>query len=107
MYAFRVGLPIPPPLAVISEKRLSTGTLSEDDIIKYVDEYQPAEIFLERFKFQKLTDHLRKDYRNIYSWGKSSSTCSEVFIAALNLRGRCVYCLKRLFDNKSVDVGKN
>ena len=71
MYAFRVGLPIPPPLAVISEKRLSIGTLSEDDIIKYVDEYQPAEIFLGRFKLQKLTDHLRKDYRNIFTWGKS------------------------------------
>ncbi len=71
MYAFRVGLPIPPPLAVISEKRLTTGTLSEDDIIKYVDEYQPAEILLGRFKFQKLSDHLRNDYRTIYSWGKS------------------------------------
>ncbi len=70
MYAFRVGLPVTPFLAVMSEKRLSTGELSEEQIIQIVDEVNPEQVLIGRRSFPELEAYLEQDYRLLYSRGK-------------------------------------
>jgi hypothetical protein len=70
IYAFRVGLSVPPPLAVTSEKRLETGELTEEQIIAIVDEYRPEQVLIGRFKLPALEDFLRDDYRRNRFWGR-------------------------------------
>ncbi len=70
MYAFRAGLPVPPPIAVITGKRVATGALSEDEVIEIVKEYKPGQVFIGRFKFPKLEQFLRDDYRRNYFGGR-------------------------------------
>ena len=70
IYAFRVGLPVPPPLAVISEKRMVTGNITEAQIIEIIDEYKPGQVLMGRFKLPALEAFLRDDYRRNYFWGK-------------------------------------
>ncbi len=70
MYAFRVGIPVPPPLSVISDKRLATGNLTEAQIIDMINEYKPEQIFLGRFEFAELESFLREDYKILYTRGK-------------------------------------
>jgi 4-amino-4-deoxy-L-arabinose transferase-like glycosyltransferase len=70
MYAFRAGLPVPPALAVISEKRISTGELSEDVIIALVDAYKPEQVLIGRFNFPALETYLSKDYGLAHTLGR-------------------------------------
>ena len=70
MYAFWIGAPVPPPVAVISEKRLVTGDLTEEDILNVVKEYKPEQILIGRFKHPKLNQLLDKEYRLLYTRGK-------------------------------------
>lgn len=72
MYAFWIGAPVPPPVAVISDKRLVTGNLTEDQIITAVEEYQPEQVLIGRFIFPKLNQILDDEYRLLYSRGKIS-----------------------------------
>lgn len=67
MYAFRTGLPVPPNLAVFSQKRVVSGLLTEGQVIDTVNEYQPEQVILGRFKFPALEGHLQDDYYLIYS----------------------------------------
>lgn len=67
MYAFRTVLPIPPPIAVITRKRLDTGYLTEDQIIDAVREWKPEQVLLGRFNFPDLEKYLEEDYRLIHS----------------------------------------
>jgi hypothetical protein len=67
IYAFRIGKPVPPPLAVISEKRLVTGNLTEAQIIESIREYNPEQVVIGRFIFPSLGQHLRDNYQLIYS----------------------------------------
>jgi hypothetical protein len=62
-YAFRVGLPVPPILAVPSGKRIANGELSEQQIIQVVDEYQPEQVLLREGEFPLLETHLHEKYR--------------------------------------------
>jgi len=67
MYAFRVHRPVPPLLATISQKRLSTGSLTDQDILAAMEEYHPEQVLIARFTIPALEDYLHKDYTLIYS----------------------------------------
>ena len=67
IYAFRVGLPIPPQIAVMTRKRLATGYLLEEQIIDAVMEWKPEQVLLGRFDFPSLERYLAEDYRLIHS----------------------------------------
>jgi hypothetical protein len=67
MYAFRVHKPVPPILATISQKRLSTGSLTEADILSVMEEYKPEQVLMARFTLPALEDYLKKNYTLIYS----------------------------------------
>ena len=67
MYAFRVHKPVPPILATISQKRLSTGSLTDADILTAMDEYRPEQVLIARFTIPALEDYLQKNYTLIYS----------------------------------------
>jgi hypothetical protein len=70
MYAFRVGLPVPPHLAVISEKRILTGELSESQIVATIQSIQPALVLIGRREFPDLETYLATQYRLLYERGK-------------------------------------
>jgi 4-amino-4-deoxy-L-arabinose transferase-like glycosyltransferase len=67
MYAFRVHKPVPPILATISQKRLSTGSLTEADILTAMEQYRPEQVLMARFTLPGLEDYLQKNYTLIYS----------------------------------------
>ena len=62
MYAFRAGLAVPPSLAVISGKRIASGDLTEEEIIKTISQYQPEQVLLTRFDFPHLRAYLAEGY---------------------------------------------
>ncbi len=67
MYAFRVGLPVPPILATFSSKRLATGSLTEADILTAMREYQPEQVMMARFEIPALEKYLEDHYTLILS----------------------------------------
>lgn len=67
MYAFRVGRPVPPILATFSSKRLATGSLTDQDILSAVREYQPEQIMMARFEIPALEEYLQEHYTLILS----------------------------------------
>ena len=67
MYAFRIGRPIPPPLAVFSEKRLVTGNLTEEQILDIINDYEPEQVLIERFELPVLKALLGDDYDTLYA----------------------------------------
>ena len=67
MYAFRIHKPVPPTLATISQKRLSTGSLTDEAILAAMDEYRPEQVLMARFTIPVLEEYLRKNYTLIYS----------------------------------------
>jgi hypothetical protein len=62
MFAFRVGRPVPPVLATFSSKRLATGSLTEEDILNAMREYQPEQVLMARFEIPALEEYLQKHY---------------------------------------------
>jgi 4-amino-4-deoxy-L-arabinose transferase-like glycosyltransferase len=67
MYAFRVGRPVPPNLATFSQKRVSTGSLTEKDVLDSMREYRPEQVLMARFEFPGLEDYLKENYTRIES----------------------------------------
>jgi 4-amino-4-deoxy-L-arabinose transferase-like glycosyltransferase len=67
MYAFRVGRPVPPNLATFSQKRLATGSLTEEDILAAMREYRPEQVLMARFEIPALEAYLQEDYTLILS----------------------------------------
>ncbi|MFE1746642.1 ArnT family glycosyltransferase [Coleofasciculus sp. H7-2] len=49
IYAFYAGLPVPPEIAVMSDKRFRSGNLTFDDIIAVLKKYRPEQIVLARW----------------------------------------------------------
>jgi 4-amino-4-deoxy-L-arabinose transferase-like glycosyltransferase len=72
MYAFRVGLLVPPPLAAITDKRLASGEITEAQIIQVIETYKPEQVLLGRFDLPAVEDHVREDYRRIYQFGRKT-----------------------------------
>lgn len=62
MYAFRVGLPVPPELAVVSHKRVSTGNLTDDQLIEITKKYQPEQILIGRFQLPVFEEYVKEHY---------------------------------------------
>ena len=62
MFAFRVARPVPPILATFSSKRLATGSLTEEDILKAMRDYQPEQVLMARFEIPALEAYLEENY---------------------------------------------
>ncbi len=67
MYAFRTHLPVPPHLATFSEKRLVTGSLTEDEILTAMHEYNPEQVLMARFTIPSLEIYLNEHYKLVVS----------------------------------------
>jgi hypothetical protein len=67
MYAFRVGRPVPPNVATFSSKRLATGSLTEEDILIAMRDYQPEQVLMARFQLPALEAYLQEHYTLILS----------------------------------------
>lgn len=67
MYAFRIHKPVPPILATFSQKRLVTGSLTEDDVLTSMREYQPEQVLMARFEIPSLEAYLKDHYTLILS----------------------------------------
>jgi len=62
MYAFRVQRPVPPSMATFSSKRLATGSLTDEDILTAMREYQPEQVLMARFEIPALQAYLQENY---------------------------------------------
>jgi hypothetical protein len=69
MYAFRSRLLVPPELAVFSRKRLSTGEVTEGDMIQAIEKYRPEQVLIWRFALLEVNDYLGVHYYPVYSVG--------------------------------------
>lgn len=70
MYAFRIEKPVPPQLAVISEKRLWSGSITQDQIVETIRDRRPEQVLLVRFPLERVQDHLEQHYEAIYHLGE-------------------------------------
>jgi 4-amino-4-deoxy-L-arabinose transferase-like glycosyltransferase len=62
IYAFRVHKPVPPILATFSQKRLATGSLTEENVLKAMLEYHPEQVLMARFNIPALEFYLSENY---------------------------------------------
>jgi hypothetical protein len=67
IFAFRVNRPVPPVVATFSSKRLATGSLTEEDIMAAMREYQPEQVVMARFEIPALEEYLQERYTLIGS----------------------------------------
>jgi hypothetical protein len=67
MFAFRASLSVPPELAVLSKKRISTGYLTQAEIIEVIHRYKPEQILLERFIFPQVEANIESNYNILYA----------------------------------------
>jgi len=70
MYAFRSGLLVPPNLSFITGKSLSTGDITDDQIIHTIDQYRPELVLLGRREYPAIKQYLQEHYRVLYARGK-------------------------------------
>lgn len=68
VFAFYAKLFVPPEMAVFSWKRLVTGDLTADDIVKYIRKYRPPLILFNRFPSieKNILPEIEKDYYLVY-----------------------------------------
>jgi len=59
IFAFLTGLPIPPNLAVITQKRLLTGELTQEEIRATLEAYHPEMILNSRFGLPAVDEYMR------------------------------------------------
>lgn len=59
IFAFLTGLPVPPGLSVISQKRLFTGDLTEEEIAAALEDYSPEMILNARFPLAAVQEYMR------------------------------------------------
>ena len=65
IYAFHVGLPVPPEIAVITKKRIWSNEIPADLLLKVIKTYQPEYIILQRFLYsypEVVMDYIDKNY---------------------------------------------
>jgi len=68
MYAFRARLPVPPNLALISQSRIDTGFITDQEIIETIQEYNPEQVLIGHFSFPQVEDYLSENYRLLHSY---------------------------------------
>lgn len=65
-YAFQAGLPVTPPIAAISRKRMQAGILTHDDMLHALTKYKPEYVILQRFSDEDYSapvmDEIHKHY---------------------------------------------
>jgi hypothetical protein len=62
MFAFRAHRPVPPSMATFSSKRLATGSLTDEDILTAMREYNPEQVLMARFKIPALEAYVQENY---------------------------------------------
>lgn len=72
MYAFSAGLRIPPEIAVMSYKRLNSGSLSSEKLLTVLQNYHPEQIVLARWTSRikndpKIMAYINKNYLKTYT----------------------------------------
>lgn len=87
MFAFRAGLSVPAEVAVLSDKRIRSGLLSEDYLVKILRSKRPDFVLLERFRLPAVRAELRRTYQRDLLWDgfvlfvredRNSSTSTEL-----------------------------
>ncbi len=82
MYAYRLGAPVPPNLAVTSYKRIQTGLLRASDIAREVKTSRPEVLVLSKRWGSSIRREVRRaaqgKYQVVYRDGKNGDT--EVFV---------------------------
>jgi hypothetical protein len=68
MFAFRSEREIPPELAVFSRKMLTTGWLTEDQVIAAIQEHKPRLVLFARFALPEVESYVHGQYRLIYAY---------------------------------------
>lgn len=63
IFAFRARIPVPPATAVLSRKQLETGSITQDQLIDIIQQYQPEQVFFKRFDWSEVANFLEQDYR--------------------------------------------
>jgi hypothetical protein len=58
MYAFRSGLPVHPYLAVMTEKRYSTGQPTQEEILAILEQIKPEQVILGRLDIPAVRDYM-------------------------------------------------
>jgi hypothetical protein len=59
MFPFQAGLAVPPPLAVLSSKRLQTGTLTDAQVLQTLEAFKPEMVIQSRFFLPAATEYMR------------------------------------------------
>jgi 4-amino-4-deoxy-L-arabinose transferase-like glycosyltransferase len=64
IYAFHAGIPVPPPLAVVSQKRTRSGRFDSEALLEVIMHYEPELIALPDWeqRDRKLLDYLAHEY---------------------------------------------
>lgn len=65
-YAFQAGLPVTPPLAAISRKRMESGILTHADMLAALTEYKPQYVILQRFNDEEYSAEVMDEIRRHY-----------------------------------------
>jgi hypothetical protein len=58
MYAFRSGMRVHPGLAVITQKRYTTGEPSQEEIAAILEEIKPEQVILSRFEIPAVKEYM-------------------------------------------------
>jgi MFS family permease len=69
IYAFWAKLPVVPPLAVFTDKRLYTGDLSDEEVLRIIQNYFPEQMLFTQYSSPLLDRYLEANYRLVYSQG--------------------------------------
>jgi hypothetical protein len=59
MYAFRSGVAMPPELAVITQKRYSTGDPTQEEIYEVLMRTKPEQVVIYRFEYPALREYMQ------------------------------------------------
>lgn len=65
-YAFQAGLPVTPPLAALSRKRLESGILTHADMLDALTQYKPQYIILQRFSDEEYSSEVMAEIHRHY-----------------------------------------
>jgi 4-amino-4-deoxy-L-arabinose transferase-like glycosyltransferase len=67
IYPFAARLAAPPELAIITEKRIATGFLSDQYLVEQLTRYRPEQILIGRFSYgTDVMDYITKNYRVVW-----------------------------------------
>ena len=67
IYSFYTQINLPPEIAVLSRKRVASGDINQEMLLKILDKYHPEQVVLERFPevYYPILPYLEKNYIQI------------------------------------------